>query len=652
MKNALLFAAAVAVGVATASCSKSMTSSLPPFSTAPSSGMTTDRLAQSIGVVQGAWATTATQAVPLKSFTNAAALTTSLSNSVPLHVVVGLAMTNSAGAQALVRQQFTPGGASFHQFLTPAQFTSEFNPTYAQAEAVASYLQKEGFTDVSIEPNHLIVSATGTASVAAKAFHTTIQGSAVNGQLVYANTQAAEVPAQFHGIVIAVLGLTNAYQMHVHILKSDNARLAAPTMSGATDVSAVTAAHTPPPCLTVVDGICEGGEYGPPQYQVAYDATAKECPAECAGYNTSIAVMAEGNVSRVLTDLRIAEAYWGLPQVPYSTRKVGVSSVDTSGLDEWDLDTQISSGIAQNVKHLYVYYTTSLSDSDIALEFSHWVNDDLAQAGNASFGEPESFAYADGSMLLDDEELNQAAAQGQTMFASTGDNGEGCPVIAATGVPNTGVPEVCYPATSPYVVGVGGTTLDTNAVGSEPGTYYGEHVWVGTGGGFSKYESAPYWQSNGICALCSPAALRGIADISMCADNNGCPMDVFIDGVQTGVGGTSLSSPMSMGIWARLETHFTNKLGFAAPVYYGVYGYYEPCPLGSTACTPSGEPADDTAALPPDKTAPIGGFHDILFGSNGVPSSATPGWDTPTGLGSVDYCVMQKDIAKSIFSGH
>jgi len=195
-------------------------------------------------------------------------------------------------------------------------------------------------------------------------------------------------------------------------------------------------------------------------------------------------------------------------------------------------------------------------------------------------------------------------------------------------------------------------TLDTTANGNEPGPYYGEHVWVGTGGGFSKYESAPYWQANGICAACTSGALRGSADIAMCADNNGCPMVVFVNGAQIGVGGTSLSSPMSMGIWARLETHFANQLGFAAPVYYGVYAYYEPCPLGSKACVPAGEPGDDTPALPPDTTAPIGGFHDILYGTNGIPSSAGPGWDTPTGLGSIDYAVMQADIANSSCSGH
>ena len=158
-----------------------------------------------------------------------------------------------------------------------------------------------------------------------------------NGKLVYGNVKPALVPDKLRGLVAAVLGLTNAYQMHVHIMRSH-----------ASDPSPMTAG-TPPPCLEVVNGVCIGGEYGPPQYQVAYDATQLSQPAAPA-IQTSIAVMAEGNVSQVVTDLRTAESFWGLPPVPYSMVKVGVSSTDTSGLDEWDLDTQISSGIAQKVQ--------------------------------------------------------------------------------------------------------------------------------------------------------------------------------------------------------------------------------------------------------------------------------------------------------------
>lgn len=618
MKNVLTLACLTAAVLA-ASCARNSTSSVIPV--APSAA-TADAGAPS------GWTATATHAVRV-SFAGDKSAASRLPESQPMRIVVGLRMRDPKGAQDVIRRG---------QIMSPQEFTAAYNPTRSQAEKVASYLREQGFRHVTIEPNNLIVTGTASAKHVESAFHTTIRATSGNGGFVYANTTPALVPAQFHGLVLAVLGLNNVYSMHTHILKSS--RFVPMAMRPS-------AAGTPPPCLEVVNGVCELGEYSPVSYQAAYDANCTGCTT---GSNTVVAVMAEGNVSQVLTDLRAAETFWALPKVPYAVKKVGISGTDTSGVDEWDLDTQSSTGIAQTVKQLYVYDTTSLSDSDTSLEFNHWVTDNLARAGNASFGEAEDLAYLDGAMQLDDEIFNQGAAQGQTLFASTGDNGEGCPVIAATGVPNTGLPTVCYPAASPYVVAVGGTTLDTHANGQEPGSYYGEHVWIGTGGGISKWETAPYWQTNGICTLC--AAGKGIADIAMCADNNGCAMDVFVDGAQTGVGGTSLASPLSMGIWARLESHWSNNLGFAAPVYYGVYAYYEPCPLGSTGCKPSGEPGNVTAALPPDTTAPIGGFHDVLIGSNGVPSSALPGWDTPTGLGSIDYRAMQSAVGHSLFSGH
>jgi pseudomonalisin len=587
------------------------------------------------------WAATATQSSPLSAMRLAPnAMVGRLPDSASLRVVVGLSMRDRAGAASLMRRQYMAGDPMFKQFLTPAAFTARYNPTRQQAAAVASYLQREGFTNVQIEPNNLLVTGTALPSRIETAFHTRLIMTYAAGRIWYGNVTPALVPSQFRGLVLAVLGLSNAYRMQtdLHVDRRFTTNAAAARVPSGPTPDAV---NTPPPCLEVVNGVCYGGVYGPLQYQSAYDA----CSTGCTGFNTNVAVMAEGNVSQVVKDLRYAEAYWGLPVVPYSVVKVGVSSIDTSGLDEWDLDTQSSTGIADKVHHLYVYDTTSLSDSDITLEYNHWANDDLAQAGNSSFGEPESSAYADGAMEVDDEILNQAASQGQTMFASTSDSGEGCSTLVATGVPVTGAPEPCYPASSPYVVAVGGTTLDTTSPGYN---YYGEHAWVATGGGVSAFESAPYWQSNGIVPTAT--AGRSIADISMCSDNNGCPMYIFVNEPSSAeVGGTSLGSPLSMGVWARMETANHNGLGFAAPVYYGVYGYYEPCPLGSSDCIPAAFQPPPPA--PPDGTEYVGGFHDILYGNNGGPPTL-PGWDTATGLGSIDICVMQADIKHSIFSGH
>jgi subtilase family serine protease len=259
--------------------------------------------------------------------------------------------------------------------------------------------------------------------------------------------------------------------------------------------------------------------------------------------------------------------------------------------------------MAGTVKHLYIYDTTSLTDSDLALEISRWATQDVAKAASASLGECEVFPYLDGSMLADDNSFLEAAAQGQTFFASTGDTGSFCPAGAGeNGVP-AGAPMVNYPAASPYVVGAGGTTLLTNSDGS----YNSEITWYAGGGGISQFEYCPSWQSTAAVVSCQDSS-KGIPDVAMDADPYS-GANVYVDGAVEIVGGTSLSSPLSLGAWARMISA-KSKLGFAAPHLYALYN-------GTT--TPG--------------SYPTGGFHDIQTGANGL-FSALPGWDFTTGLGS------------------
>ena len=222
--------------------------------------------------------------------------------------------------------------------------------------------------------------------------------------------------------------------------------------------------------------------------QTFYDAAAAP-----TGSATTVAVISEGDVSGTVSDLRYAENKLGLPVVPVTVVKVGLASADTAGVAEWDLDTQSSTGMAQNVQALYLYDTTSLSDSDIANAYSKWVGDNLARLGNSSFGECEYPAWLDGAMKVDDNLFMQAAAQGQTMFVSTGDTGASCALAPTNGAPMSGPPMVEYPAASPYVVGVGGTTVVSNASDS---SYDGEVAWNAGGGGLSQFENATAGRSS------------------------------------------------------------------------------------------------------------------------------------------------------------
>jgi subtilase family serine protease len=324
--------------------------------------------------------------------------------------------------------------------------------------------------------------------------------------------------------------------------------------------------------------------------------------------------MAEGDVSGVITDLRTAEKAFGLPQVPVTVVQVGLASPDTSGADEWDLDTQYSSGMAGYLKRLYIYATTSLTDSDLALEFSRWATDDKAKAASASLGECEVFPYLDGSMLADDNTFLEAAAQGQTFFASTGDTGSFCPAeVGENGVP-AGAPLVNYPAASQYAVAAGGTTLLANS----DGNYDIETAWYAGGGGISQFEYSPYWQVNANIPSATELSSRGIPDIAMDADPYS-GANVYVDGSVEIVGGTSLSSPLSLGVWARMISA-QPKLGFAPLRFYGLY--------------------DGTGVV---GSYPEGGFHDIILGSDGL-YSAAPGWDYTTGLGSLWVSQLYTDL--------
>lgn len=525
------------------------------------------------------WSATATKALPLAN----ASVLGPMDPNAAVHVAVALQMRNASQLNTLIQRENTPGDPLYETAITPAQFTSSYGPTSAQVQAVESYLTSQGFQNVQAEDNNLFVSADGTVQQAQTAFNTALTQFVLNGQTVYANTLAAQVPASLSGTVLSVLGLNNIAAMHTGL-----------TTKG----SPSTSANLPDVNRT---------EYGPADFQAAYDAGKTP-----AGTLTSIAVFAEGNLSGVVSDLRAFEKLYKLSQVPVTIVPTGIASSDTSGADEWDLDSQSSTGIAGGVQHLYFYDATTLTDSDLAIAFNRFASQNVARAGNASFGECEILPYLDGSMLADDQVFAEAAAQGQTVFSSTGDVGAACPVEGTNGVPDSGPIMVSYPASSPYVVAVGGTDLLTNT----DGTWNNEIAWYAGGGGISQFEYSMYWQSGIVPS--NTAGDRGLPDVAMCADPNVCGANIVVGGAQEVVGGTSLSSPLSMGSWARIESAHKNKLGFAAPLFYAMAA-------GINTSAP---------ALPS-----VIGFHDIIVGSN-AGYVATPGWDYTTGLGSFDIAAI------------
>jgi pseudomonalisin len=536
----------------------------------------------------GTWAATATQAVPALSGATALG---PLAASTPVSVTVGLALRNRTALNRFIAGAATPASPDYGAAYTPASFTATFGPTTASVKAVTSYLQGQGFTGVTSSANDLLVTASGTAAQADHAFDTTLTAFSLDGATVYANSSAAMVPQSLSGAVVGVLGLNNVFRA-----------APAPVAEGAQ-------ATTLP---NVVD------EYSPQGFQKAYGATGV-----ATGSKTAIATVAAGQLTAPIANLRAEETANGLPKVPLTVEAAGIAGVNTATANvEWDLDSQYATGMAQDVSHFYYYDATSLADSTLARTFNLFATQDKAKALSASLGECEVEAYLDGSMLVDDEVFAEAAAQGQTVFASSGDTGAGCALEGTNGVPDSGPLMTNYPAASPYVVGVGGTTLTTNATGS----YDFETAWVAGGGGLSQFEYRPGWQAEVMPITDGKTGDRGVPDIAMDA-NPTTGAEVYATTGPEGVGGTSLSAPLALGAWARIESTYRNRLGFASPVLYAVY-------LHGT-CNAS------TATVEQLCTTPA--FHAPLAGDNGL-YPETPGYNYDTGLGTIDVATMASAV--------
>jgi len=225
--------------------------------------------------------------------------------------------------------------------------------------------------------------------------------------------------------------------------------------------------------------------------------------------------------------------------------------------------------------------------------------------------------------------LHTAASRHVTVVASSGDVGpvgSECPSPSSAFTP---VREVSLPASDPFVLAVGGTSL---AASHKTGDYRGETVWgppnagapgttdQASGGGFSHVFSRPSYQA-GIRPI---GAARGVPDVAADASGHtGMALAISMGHGKIAIGnsgGTSASAPLWAGIIALADQYAGHSLGFVNPALYAI------------------------ARGPRYHAA----FHDILKGNNTVEFpprtfrgyTAAPGWDPATGLGSPDARVL------------
>ena len=193
-----------------------------------------------------------------------------------------------------------------------------------------------------------------------------------------------------------------------------------------------------------------------------------------------------------------------------------------------------------------------------------------------------------------------AAARHVTVIGSSGNGGW-------FSVPRWGPPvkEVSLPASDPFVLGAGGTTLTANR---STGAYVGETAWSDSGGGFSHLYARPAYQDR----VPGTGKTRDVPDVAGDAAEGGMARveTAGSEASLTGPGGTSDSAPLWGGLMALADQYAHHDLGFVNPLVYRI-----------------GRGSSYHRA-----------FHDITTGTNGYP--ATPGWDPVTGWGSPNGQVL------------
>jgi subtilase family serine protease len=291
------------------------------------------------------------------------------------------------------------------------------------------------------------------------------------------------------------------------------------------------------------------------------------------------------------------------------------------------------------------------------------VKNHLADVISQSFGSAELAFGSSNSLLSLRGAFIDAAQNGVTVLASSGDDGSAGFLKQSLLVHSKKdslipVPTVGWPASDPLVTGVGGTYLCTNAVTgagvdstSPPTTCQGqsnrEIGWIDGGGGFSSVFARPDYQNTlpaGSTAI--PASQRGVPDVAFQASSRTGALVYLtlppagLSGLICGgspcstgwydIGGTSLSSPQWAGIVALADQVNGGGLGLINPALYKI---------GS------------------DKARYMADFYDVTTGNNGafaptIPGySAGPGWDPVTGLGTPNAANLVPDLVAAVH-GH
>ena len=479
----------------------------------------------------------------------------------------------------------------FHHYLAPGQFASRFGPAPSSIATVTARLRAEGL-NVTVAPNGMFVDFRGTAAQVEHAFGVGLDRVRLaDGSVGRARTAAIRLPASIAGLVTSVVGLDNLMRFRPAAITPSAAAHASRPHRAAIHTAAKASkfahpAGSPTPCADAKNAAAQYGGLTDDQIANAYGAFGLYSAGDLgAGQHIAVFELEPFDATDIQT---FDECYFGVAAAASMAGRLNVIPVDGgqptgTGSGEALLDIENISALAPGATiNVYEAPNTTFGALD---EYATIVNNDTDQTVSSSWGLCEQAVQQGEPGVLEAENLlfQQAAAQGQSVFASAGDEGSNDCNAFYQGGPVTPVLSQGDPASQPYVVGVGGTTIDNPTQPALEHVWNDGVFWGAGGGGISQAWPMPAWQLSSLvpgmrnaatiqaantfeagdlnqpgyafCRTDNPAgttqtACREVPDVSAQADEFTGAITVYSGaggGWQTS-GGTSSAAP----IWAAL----------------------------------------------------------------------------------------------------
>jgi kumamolisin len=515
-----------------------------------------------------------------------------------LRITITLALRNRDQLEELIAQQQDPSSSQYHRWLTPEEFSDRFGPTADDRAAIERWLTSRGLSVESVVGPGREVAAAAAAATVEKTFAVKIATSADGA--TFANLNDPEVPASVAPLIGSIRGLGNTLRFRNNL---------------------VTAAAKVSPQAT------EGGTtaFGPKDLWTFYDETGLNSAGTTGAGADCIALVETADFDD--DAVALFNGTFGLPAITASrvlADGVNPGMGSPNARFESDLDVEYAHTAAPGAP-ITAYLGAGANATLDAL--ARAVGDNTCGAISLSFefcgAGP---AFFSGTL---DPILAQAEAQGQAVFAATGDEGAaGLKATSSGCVVASGAPRVSELAADPHVTAVGGTqfTPTFDSSGNDVG-YATESVWHDKasipksqrgagGGGRSSVFAKPSFQSG----VFPKDKRRDVPDIALGASllHPGFFIAVGTPGQLAIAGGTSVGTPVWAGVSAlAAQRAGTTRVGNINTKLYTLG------PLNNTASS---------------------GLHDVTSGNNsfnGVPGfKAKPGYDGATGWGTPDIGIL------------